>query len=124
MARDTSSNILLDLFPIRPFLPPQILHEIPQPCEAVAGIGIMLDDIKREVIRSAECPDGNGEKYRDFPGWRLEEQQHGSEKAGEEQEAGLGIEQLWIGDVGHGRFSTVAYQCAIGPCGTSTVAAW
>jgi len=56
--------------------PPQrIADERHQAGESVAGIGVVLDDVEGEVVRTAECPDGQCQEQADLERRRFQEQQ-------------------------------------------------
>ena len=69
--------------------------------EAIAGIDIVLDYIKRKVVKSTKGPDGDRQQDRDIE-TRHEHQKERRRQAaqGQEQEA-LGDDQLAVAQVSH-----------------------
>src|SRR6266496_1940567 len=57
----------------------QVAEERPKPGKPVAAVHVMLDDIKREVIKPAKTPDRDGEQYGGFERRMLDEKQGRSE---------------------------------------------
>ncbi len=45
-------------------LSPAVLCEVPEPGEAVVGIGVVLHDVEGEVVRAAEAPNAESEQER------------------------------------------------------------
>src|SRR5437588_12264176 len=71
------------LLPKSAFLPThEIQRKVQQPGEFEAGIDIVLDDIKRKIVKTADAQNPQGHQSRGFETWILQEQEHGRQRAG------------------------------------------
>jgi hypothetical protein len=52
-------------------------HKRPESGKPILRIHVMLDDVKRTVIKSAEAPDGNSEEQRNLDFRMLDDEQAG-----------------------------------------------
>ena len=59
-----------------------VLEERPQSRKPVARIDVVLDNIKRKVVRPGEAPDGNRQQHSDLDRWILQKDQAASDRAG------------------------------------------
>jgi hypothetical protein len=90
-AQSKTANGFMDYFPqiecplMSPLLK-QILHEGNQSGEFVSRVNVFFDDVKREVIKPAETPDGQREQEGGFPGGVVEEKQHGGDNSDEQEQ--------------------------------------
>ena len=69
-------------------LPPlleQILRKIKQAGEFETGINVFPDDIKREIIKPAEAPDGEREENGGLPFEIIQQQQRRRDEADEQE---------------------------------------
>ncbi len=59
---NNSANLIQvqDPWTLTSFLSQPILHKVPQADVLEIGVHVMLDDVKREVVESAEAPDTDG----------------------------------------------------------------
>ncbi|MEY2466141.1 MAG: hypothetical protein QOD03_662 [Verrucomicrobiota bacterium] len=55
--------------------PPQIAHKRSEAGKTIARVHVMLDHIKREIIKATETPDGERQQQSNFQRRRFDHQQ-------------------------------------------------
>lgn len=86
------------------FSPEKIFEKVPQSREAVLRVDVMFDHIKREIIRSAECPDGDQQQDSRTKGWGFDQHAGAGEKAEQDKQPGLEIHEPGVFEVHGGLF--------------------
>ena len=78
-----------------------MLEKMEEAAVAEAWIGVVLHDIKAEIIGPAKGPDREEQKAQIFPGEVGQKKQGGGEKAQEEEEGAFEFQNFGRGDIGH-----------------------
>src|SRR5437879_13543683 len=61
--------------------PREVTGKGPKSRKPIFGVHVMLDHIKRKIIKSAEAPDGNGQQQSDLERRLFQHQQKGRHQA-------------------------------------------
>jgi hypothetical protein len=80
----------------------KITCERNQPGKFVTGVNVLLDDVKREIVKPAAAPDRHCEQPGRLPSWVVEKNQQCSGQADEEKQAAFQFDPKWIRQFFHG----------------------
>src|SRR6267142_380056 len=87
-----------------------IFEKRPQSREAIGGIDVMLDDVKREVIRAGETPDGDGKKKGNSEAGNFNKNRGRGDQASKQEKKSLQIDDAWVGQVHGGLFAVTSIR--------------
>ena len=80
----------------------EVTSEVDKAREAVAGIDVVLDDVEREVVGTAEGPDRENEQKRGLKRRVGQQDGRGREQAQQKEQGAFEVQEFWVLDVWHG----------------------
>jgi hypothetical protein len=87
--------------------PEKILHKRNQLGKFVGRVNVFFDDVKREIVKPAETPDGMGEQDGCPPIRITEEDQNCGDNSDEQEQQSFDLDPGWMGEVFHGKILLV-----------------
>ena len=85
----------------------QIDGKRPEARKSVAGIDVMFNDVKCEVVESAKAPDGDSQEQHSFESWIFDDQQGGGANCHQKKQESFEFNPAWIGEFFHGATARV-----------------
>ena len=79
-----------------------VANERAEAREPIGGIDVVLDDVKREIIRSAESPNRDGHQQRELKIGKHNQRHRGGHGPEKNEQAELDPQQSRVGNVGDG----------------------